>query len=64
MLVPVETQSPGMSQRLSQEVFLVLGFEVMGQVHCTERATGHVGDVTAPFVRDGSRSWGCGQEGQ
>lgn len=28
------------------------------QVHCPRRATGHVRDITAPFIKDESGSWG------
>lgn len=56
--------APWRSQRMSREVFFVLGLEVMGQVHCTGRATGPVGDDRAPFVKGGSHPWGLWSEGQ
>lgn len=40
----------------SQKVYLVLGLELMGQVHCPRRATGHVRDITALFIKDESGS--------
>lgn len=64
-LVPVQTQPPGDEPKdESQEVYMVLGLEVMGQVHCSGRVTGCVGDVMAPMVKDGSGSWGMLSEGR
>lgn len=58
----METQPPGDEPKgASQEVYMVLQLEAMGKFTVMAwggQCTGHVGNIMAPIVKDGSSLWG------
>ena len=61
----METQHPeNEPKNESQEVYMVLGLEVMGQGHCSGRVTGHVRNIWVCHKRWKHFMQGVGQKGE